>query len=439
MSVLLPVQPLPLPLPLPLLPTDNANDYFTAQYVGAAMAESGLTRSQIFLTTKVGSQLPMGYADTKSQVRVCCVRSRGDTCACVRVSFAPCAVCGRCAAVDPPFAPSRACACVFVLWVCLCLWVCGEEAGVGGGGAFPRVWCLPTACVPSPDFPPVHGCCQIVDVLSVTNVTYADLILMHWPTSPAPSQEAACNQGAQVGCAVLHVAHPHPGFTRACLRCPMHCAPACCGTSAVRHPLPLHGVRAVRAYARARPQPPPLAHRPPPTAHPPIQYNATQCRLDSWKAMVEAFNGGLTKAIGVANYDRAQLEEIAAAGYPLPAVNQIPLHLYRSSSQVQAASRARARAAKRTMHRSCMCRAPPFFPGSRHGNHGMRFRVVRVATVCCSRARPCASPRCSAPPPRECDPARGQADTVAYCHANNIVVNAYSPLGIPDWHAFPTR
>jgi hypothetical protein len=76
----------------------------------------------------------------------------------------------------------------------------------------------------------------------------------------------------------------------------------------------------------------------------------------------QAFDAGVLRAIGVSNYNATQLEEIAVAGMPLPAVNQIPLHIYRSTSQ---------------------------------------------------------------------------QDTVQWCEANGVVVNAYSPFGVPDYHSFP--
>ena len=91
-------------------------------------------------------------------------------------------------------------------------------------------------------------------------------------------------------------------------------------------------------------------------------YNATACRLNSYRALVDAFKGGLARSIGVSNYDAAQMDEIVAAGLPWPAVNQIPIHLYRSSSQMQ---------------------------------------------------------------------------TILYAQRHGITVNAYSPLGVPDWHVYP--
>lgn len=179
---------------------DNANNYDTATSVGQVMANSGVPRSNFFLTSKVAGNplsLPLGYQDILD---------------------------------------------------------------------------------------------QIAEDLTTTNVTYFDLVLIHWPTSTGASKDPVCNAGSQ--------------------------------------------------------------------------YNATACRLDSWRGMLAAQQAGQARAVGVANYDRSQLEEIATAGLPLPAVNQIPIHLFRSSTQ---------------------------------------------------------------------------QDTIAYCQANGITVNSYSPLGIPDWHAYPTN
>jgi 2,5-diketo-D-gluconate reductase A len=92
-------------------------------------------------------------------------------------------------------------------------------------------------------------------------------------------------------------------------------------------------------------------------------YNATFCRLETWRALVDIFKAGGARSIGVSNYNVSHLEEIKVAGMPLPAINQIPLHLYRSSSQ---------------------------------------------------------------------------AATVNWCLRHGVVVNAYSPLGVPDYHTFNT-
>lgn len=62
-------------------------------------------------------------------------------------------------------------------------------------------------------------------------------------------------------------------------------------------------------------------------------FNATRCRLDTWRALVEIYESGGAKSIGVSNYGIAELTEIIDAGLPLPALNQCPFHIYRSSNQ----------------------------------------------------------------------------------------------------------
>jgi 2,5-diketo-D-gluconate reductase A len=49
-------------------------------------------------------------------------------------------------------------------------------------------------------------------------------------------------------------------------------------------------------------------------------------RLEQWRALVELQRQGKVRAIGVSNYNVAHIEEIKAAGLPLPAANQIELH-----------------------------------------------------------------------------------------------------------------
>jgi 2,5-diketo-D-gluconate reductase A len=92
-------------------------------------------------------------------------------------------------------------------------------------------------------------------------------------------------------------------------------------------------------------------------------YDAKGCRLSTWRAYVEFYKNGTALAIGVANYNISHLQEIIDAGMPLPAVNQVPFHLYNAGAQ---------------------------------------------------------------------------QELLAWCAAHKIVVLSYSPLGIPDWHAFPT-
>lgn len=80
-------------------------------------------------------------------------------------------------------------------------------------------------------------------------------------------------------------------------------------------------------------------------------------------ADVDLWHAGKSLAIGVANYGISDLQEIIDAGLPLPAVNQIPFHLYNAAAQLP---------------------------------------------------------------------------LVAWCKSHDIVVLSYSPLGIPDWHSYPT-
>lgn len=92
-------------------------------------------------------------------------------------------------------------------------------------------------------------------------------------------------------------------------------------------------------------------------------HNATACRLDTWRALRDVWSSGRARAIGVCNYGVAELLEFEAAGVPLPAVNQLPVNIYRSRASSQ-----------------------------------------------------------------------GVWD---WCARHGIVVNAYSPLGVPDAHTFP--
>lgn len=53
---------------------------------------------------------------------------------------------------------------------------------------------------------------------------------------------------------------------------------------------------------------------------------ARSVRVEQWRALVELRERGLTRAIGVSNFNRAHLEELKAAGLPIPDANQIELH-----------------------------------------------------------------------------------------------------------------
>lgn len=153
---------------------DNANSYYNEDSFAQGIIDSGVDRSQIFITSKVGPSNPLGYNDTLSQMKA---------------------------------------------------------------------------------------------LLLSYKVSYVDLLLIHWPTyapselSPVEPVDPACNTLKKT-------------------------------------------------------------------------YNEVQCRLNTWKAMVEIFQAGGAKAIGVSNYNTSHLQEIIDAGMPLPSVNQCPFHVHRSSSQM---------------------------------------------------------------------------------------------------------
>lgn len=68
-----------------------------------------------------------------------------------------------------------------------------------------------------------------------------------------------------------------------------------------------------------------------PLCNPPVQHR--ECRISTWRALVELHRLGHVRSIGVSNYYREEMQEIIDAGMPLPTLNQCPFHLYRSSSQ----------------------------------------------------------------------------------------------------------
>lgn len=49
-------------------------------------------------------------------------------------------------------------------------------------------------------------------------------------------------------------------------------------------------------------------------------------RIAQWRALIDLQQAGKTRAIGVSNYNQSHLEEIRAAGLPMPDANQIELH-----------------------------------------------------------------------------------------------------------------
>ena len=63
-------------------------------------------------------------------------------------------------------------------------------------------------------------------------------------------------------------------------------------------------------------------------------YDEKGCRLSTWRAMLQIYESGKARSIGVSNYNITHFEEIRLAGLPLPALTQSPFHLYLSSSQM---------------------------------------------------------------------------------------------------------
>ena len=57
-------------------------------------------------------------------------------------------------------------------------------------------------------------------------------------------------------------------------------------------------------------------------------------RLDQWRGLVELQGQGKTRAIGVSNFSEAHIEELRAAGLPLPSANQIELHPWSQKRQL---------------------------------------------------------------------------------------------------------
>eukprot|EP00040_Diaphanoeca_grandis_P022674 m.122356 g.122356 ORF g.122356 m.122356 type:complete len:360 (+) comp28916_c0_seq3:187-1266(+) len=52
-----------------------------------------------------------------------------------------------------------------------------------------------------------------------------------------------------------------------------------------------------------------------------------QCRVDTWRAMVELQQQGKIRALGVSNFEVSQMEELMQAGHGPPAVNQMEFHV----------------------------------------------------------------------------------------------------------------
>ena len=166
-------------------------------------------------------------------------------------------------------------------------------------------------------------------------------------------------------------------------------------------------------------------------------YNATSCRLHSWSALIDIFNAGQAKSIGVSNYNASQMAEIIDSGMLWPSILQNPIHLYRSSSQMQAITYAQRHGIVvnaysprecifANVQATCTClHAPPRLPSPPHTHthtqtHSFTYayRTLLVARECRTQYsyaffssrisfRVCSTPAC-----------------------------VYA-VGVPDWHVYP--
>jgi len=62
------------------------------------------------------------------------------------------------------------------------------------------------------------------------------------------------------------------------------------------------------------------------------KFDSRECAINTWRALLKIFHDGGARSVGVSNYNISRLEDIKNAGLPMPSVNQIPYHIYRSSS-----------------------------------------------------------------------------------------------------------
>ncbi|KIM45210.1 hypothetical protein M413DRAFT_441890 [Hebeloma cylindrosporum] len=62
--------------------------------------------------------------------------------------------------------------------------------------------------------------------------------------------------------------------------------------------------------------------------------SGTERRLQTYKALLEAKEKGKIRSVGVSNYNVKHIEEIRAAGYELPSVNQIELHPFCQQKEI---------------------------------------------------------------------------------------------------------
>jgi len=52
-------------------------------------------------------------------------------------------------------------------------------------------------------------------------------------------------------------------------------------------------------------------------------YSEKGCRISTWRGMLAAWKLGLTRSVGVSNFNSTHMQDLKDAGLPLPAANQI--------------------------------------------------------------------------------------------------------------------
>jgi len=63
-------------------------------------------------------------------------------------------------------------------------------------------------------------------------------------------------------------------------------------------------------------------------------YDDAGCRVSSYRGLIAAMDAGLIRSAGVSNFNISHLQDLAAAGLPPPALNQISFSLYHSASEM---------------------------------------------------------------------------------------------------------
>jgi diketogulonate reductase-like aldo/keto reductase len=63
-------------------------------------------------------------------------------------------------------------------------------------------------------------------------------------------------------------------------------------------------------------------------------FDGAGCRISTYRGMLEVWKRGLTRSVGVSNFNETQLNEIKNAGLPMPAVLQNPLNPHRKQKKM---------------------------------------------------------------------------------------------------------